>query len=201
MKLLTLKQRNLFLTLAIVPASLAIALPTTALPTNSVAQATRQPPNPVVLQYFQRNRRQLGVCKESNQPEAAKLSETHRIQGQRFLVVYRCFLGAYQGAYEFYLYNRSGSNVQVKPLTLTRFEENATGQLVRVQSREVAGLPDYNPNQRLVSIFTKSRGLGDCGHYARYKLDGEELKLQEYRVKVDCDGRYVDPRQYPKIYP
>ena len=154
-----------------------------------------------ILSYFDRNRSQIGVCKDSAQPEAAPYSEISKLGDRRWLVQFRCFLGAYQGGYEFYLYDSSAAPVQVKSLTLRRYQENASGIRAWSQEREVAGLTRFAPSQQQLSIFTKSRGLGDCGTFARYKLQADELKLQEYRVKEACDGRFVEPEKYPKIYP
>lgn len=154
-----------------------------------------------ILSYFDRNRIKLGVCKNNAQAEAASYSEISQVGDRRWLVQFRCFLGAYQGGQEFYLYDSKGGEIQVKPLTLRRYQENASGVRAWSQKREVIGLTRFNPSQQQLSIFTKSRGIGDCGAFARYKLQADEFKLQEYRVKEACDGRFVEPEKYPKIFP
>ena len=161
-------------------------------------------PKQEILSYFDRNRTKLGVCKDSSQAEAQQYSEVTKLGDRRYLVQFQCFLGAYQGAQEFYLYSampQAQAKPQVKPLTLRRYQEGASGERTWTQERAAIGLTRFDRTQQQLSIFTKSRGIGDCGAFARYKLEGDELKLQEYRVKEACDGIYVDPQKYPKVHP
>ncbi|HEY9908268.1 MAG TPA: hypothetical protein V6D18_11775, partial [Thermosynechococcaceae cyanobacterium] len=76
-----------------------------------------------ILSYFDRNRSRLGVCQESNQAEAAQYSEVFPVGDRRSLVQFRCFLGAYQGGYEFYLYDNSAAQVKVKSLNLRQYRD------------------------------------------------------------------------------
>jgi len=38
-------------------------------------------------------------------------------------------------------------------------------------------------------VFSKFRGLGDCGIFARYVFLVDEPVLREFRVKTPCDDR------------
>jgi Protein of unknown function (DUF1176) len=160
-------------------------------------QSGRPTPKQEILSYFDRNRTKLGLCKDNPQPEAAAYSEVTKVGDRRYLVQFQCFLGAYQGGYEFYLYSAT-PQVRVQPLTLRRY---TFGAGTWSQERAIGGLTNFDAQKQQLSIFSKSRGPGDCGSFSRYKLEGNTLKLQEYRVKEACDGNFVDPEKYPKIYP
>jgi hypothetical protein len=188
--------------------------PTSAPPPTSPTPAspTAESPSPTVpatanpsrdpLEYLYNNLDELDVCQGDIDLEASRQgSEVYRVDEQTDLVQLMCFLAAYQGSYEYYLYRETASGVEVEPLTLTVFEPTESGQMKPTQTRFVGGLPDYNPERQLLTVFTKFRGLGDCGAFAQYRFENDEFELLEYRVKQECDGNYVEPEQYPQVYP
>lgn len=168
-------------------------------PVPALAQVSNQRE---VAQYFARNLKQIGACQGDLQPEGRQNFpvQVYRVD-QSSLVIVRCAMAAYQGSYEFYLYTKTGRNVQVQPLFLTEFEADAAGQVVKRESRTIAGLPTYSASRRTLTILSKFRGVGDCGSFSRYRLEGNRLTLQEYRLKSQCDGKYVEPAKYPRVYP
>ena len=154
------------------------------------------------LQYIFDNNQALGVCEDSFDQESSSLgSQVYAVDEQTKLVQLQCYLAAYQGVYEYYLYSETTQGVQVKPLMFAGYIPNDSGNFELQETRILAGLPDYNPEEKLLSIFTKGRGLGDCGTFAEYRLVKEKFELQEYRVKLECDGNYIDPTEYPLVYP
>jgi len=58
--------------------------------------------------------------------------------------------------------------------------------------------PDFDQKTGLLSSFSKSRGPGDCGSRGVYKWDGNQLVLQEFRYKDECDGDISTP--FPLLY-
>jgi len=46
------------------------------------------------------------------------------------------------------------------------------------------------PRGELIA-FTKFRGMGDCGIFARYGFRNGDPVLTELRVKTTCDGRFI----------
>jgi hypothetical protein len=163
-------------------------------------QASRPIPKQEILRYFDRNRAKLGVCKDNFTPSDSPEVEVIPVGDRRYLVQYRCYMAAYQGSYEFYLYSAT-PRVQVQPLTLRRYQEEGPEKGTWTQDRAIGGLTYFDAPQQQLSIFSKARGLSDCGSFSRYKLEGNTLKLQEYRVKTACDGNFVNPEKYPKVYP
>jgi hypothetical protein len=153
-----------------------------------------------VLNNLLKNSKKVGFCKDSLDLEAAKrASEVYRLANQQYFVVLQCFLAAYQGNYEFLLVNQQPrAKKPVTKLTVTEFVENQAGKVQKVESSSIGGLPTYDPKQRMLTINSKYRGLGDCGSQAKYKVQNTGLKLLEFKAKFACDGK-LEPFQ--TLYP
>lgn len=136
----------------------------------------------------------LNLCDGNlDQSLSQDLSQIYDVGNNTYVAEVLCFMAAYQGNYEYVLYKDN----QFKRLPLKMFDEK--GQELNVKN--VAGLPTYDPGSKTLEVVTKGRGLGDCGSLAQYKFDGNEFKLMEYRAKNECDGQYLEPDQYPILFP
>lgn len=165
-----------------------------------------QPPqssNTPALLYVLQNRESLGICKDEFRDQDGQTglgSRAFKITDQKYLVQIQCFLAAYQGAFEYVLWVNDSPQPRVIPLEFDSFQEAKAGETpTRISSREIAGIPRFNPRSQILTNFTKFRGLGDCGSSALYKLEGERMVLQEYRAKYECDGEYI--KDFPIVYP
>lgn len=155
-----------------------------------------------VLEYFSNNRAALNLCEPTLDPQySQQSSEVYPVGEGKYLVKLSCFLAAYQEGFEFWLYEKTAGGVDVQPLTLTRFNAANGGKPNPDEIRTLGGTTSYDTANKAVTIFTKFRGVGDCGSLARYKFENNSLDLVSYKAKYDCDGNYVDPEQYPQIYP
>lgn len=144
--------------------------------------------------------KKVGFCRDSLDLEAAKrASEVYKLANQQYFVMLQCFLAAYQGNYEFLIVNQQpGAKKPVTKLTLTEFVENQAGKVQKVESSSIGGLPIYDPKQRMLTVNSKYRGLGDCGSRAKYQVENSKLKLVEFKAKFACDGK-LEPFQ--TLYP
>jgi hypothetical protein len=146
-----------------------------------------------------KNSKQFKICAESlDMGSARQGSRAYKLNNQTYFVMIQCFLGAYQGGYEFFLYSPTAKSNPVKPLSLTEFEQTETGQIKKTESFEVGGLPTYNPKQRTLTVQSKYRGVGDCGAMGRYHLENNALKLVNFKAKFTCDGKLAP---YQQIFP
>ena len=175
-------------------------------PTPAASAAPMTTSNPVapeeVLKYLQENRASLNLCADFyDETHSQRASETYSVGDQKYLVKISCSLAAYQESFEVFLYAKTAAGIKVVPLSLTEFVRESSGELTRSEVKSAGGLAEYNPEERSLSIFSRSRGLGDCGTLAEYKFDGEQLELVSYRAKFECDGKFVEPSEYPVIYP
>ncbi|PSN18233.1 hypothetical protein C7271_13580 [filamentous cyanobacterium CCP5] len=164
------------------------------------AQTGDLPENEAILQTVYDQIEALDLCDGTFQPEpAAGESQVYPMDDQA-LVELLCATTAYQLVYAYVVYHSDGS---LEPLSLDVFYPDSTGEFVRASQAVVAGLADFEPNTGLLTIFSKGRGLADCGSLAEYRWTGRELALELYRYK-ECDtpdGEFVEPADYPQIYP
>lgn len=155
-----------------------------------------------VLPYIYQNAEKTNLCEgELDKSASEQFSSVYPLAQNRYLVQILCFMGAYQGNYRYFLYEKQTDSVSVQPLSLERYEPDDAGKITKTSENNVGGSPDYDPGQKTLSIMTKYRGLGDCGSLAKYQWDSDRFKVVEYRVKDKCDGKYIEPDKYTQVYP
>lgn len=156
-----------------------------------------------IMPYLIANRQSLGSCGEfAFDPELARnSSNVYRMGENTYLVHFVCTTSAYQILQEYYLYENTNDKPVVSLLKMSYFYADLNGELVQATERTLAGFSDYDPDTQTISIFTKGRGLGDCGSVGFYKFTGKELRLERFLAKNECDGNYIDPINYPQVYP
>ncbi|OLP20010.1 hypothetical protein BST81_02755 [Leptolyngbya sp. 'hensonii'] len=142
----------------------------------------------------------LKKCPDGFQAESLKNSQFFRVGDRKYVVQVMCFLAAYQGGYEYYLYTETSRGIRSKPLKVLFFDEDA-GKRTRTYSNAIVGLPTYNSATRELVIFNKYRGIGDCGTLGTYQFQNDVLVLKKFQAKYACDGNFIEPDQYPVIYP
>lgn len=154
-----------------------------------------------ILLSFKQKAKDLNMCGgEIDENTYLNMSSVYRLNPGKYLVEILCFLGAYQGNYQYFIYiNRE--KLDILPLELETYEINDSGEITSQKVTAISGIPDYNLGAQTLTILTKYRGLGDCGTLAKYKWQGNEFQLLEYRIKENCDGVYLEPEQYSLIYP
>ena len=120
---------------------------------------------------------------------------------KQYLVVVQCFLAAYQ-ADNMYAWNDEGVEPPLsKFLTFTIYTSEDGKKIVQEQVMELAGLSEFNAEQKELWVTSKSRGLGDCGSFARYGFQNGAAILKEFRAKFQCDGKWQEPKTYERIFP
>lgn len=150
--------------------------------------------------YQSRIVNRLKRCPYGSQPDALQKSEFFQVSNRKYIVQVMCIFGAYQGGYEYYLLTENANQTQVKPLNLLKIAERR-GRQVRIEDNTLGGLPTYNSAKKELTFFAKSRGIGDCGTFGRYRFENDRFIAKELRVKAECDGKYIDPEKYQKVYP
>lgn len=156
-----------------------------------------------IVPYLIANRQKVGACQDTlfDPSFVNTASNTYRVGETTYLVHFACGSSAYQTLQEYYLYEKTTDEPVITSLPLTYFYTDLQGKLVKETERTMAGFSNFDPPTQTIDIFTKGRGLGDCGSVGFYKLIGSELKLQRFLAKDECDGNYIDPINYPQVYP
>ena len=124
------------------------------------------------------------------------------LEAGRSLVEVGCARGAYQDGLLFYLWDetrRPPSAVALKVPTWEALDD----EWEPVERVEAAGESTWDARQRTLALFTRARGLGDCGTLARYRVQGSKLVLLELRGRP-CDGdpeSAPPPARWPRVFP
>jgi len=129
--------------------------------------------------------------------------ESHPLGDGRTLYCVQCDLAAYQGTYVIMLQEKPDG-----PGTLLRFPlyDRDGAKIVRSEDTFLAGALDFVPRTGELTVFTKARGLGDCGSYVRYAFPAtgpKRVQVVEARVK-GCSDRppqetVITPDTWPLV--
>lgn len=164
------------------------------------ASARELPDDEVILQSVLDQAESQDICDGFYQPEvAAAESQVYRL-GDRALVELQCATAAYQFVYAYVAIEPDGT---LKPLTLEVLYPNESGQFERSSEATVGGLASFDSETSLLTVFSKARGVGDCGSLAEYRWTGADLELATFRYQECSDSpeEFVDPADYPQVYP
>ena len=123
---------------------------------------------------------------------------------------FQCGLGAYQGSYQYAILDkRNPEHFTVKWLTVPQYtfeEDSKSGHVITEPI--ISGLPTWDPKRpNHLSVFTKFRGMGDCGTLSDYQLT-KDYSLELTQVKArDCDNDHmpanddaINPARWPVVY-
>jgi hypothetical protein len=123
------------------------------------------------------------------------------IGAKQYLVEVQCFLAAYQPSNMYAWYDEVTEPPLSKFLAFTVYSSEDGKKIVQEQVTELAGLSEFNAEQKELWITTKSRGLGDCGSFAKYGIQNAAAILKEFRAKFECDGKWQEPKTYERLFP
>ncbi len=107
--------------------------------------------------------------------------------GNRKLVAIECSPGAYQG--DALLYLASPGTKPVGPLKLRIYEDPGNGHVKLTTATTILGILDFSRATGTLTVLDKFRGLGDCGIFSTYRLEGSRLVLTDARAKTACNGK------------
>lgn len=120
------------------------------------------------------------------------------LNGKKNLIVINCYLGAYNPLQNLYLYDKSTSSSEAISLD-HYFKEN--NQLKKEVLVDIPGNISFNKTAQELSVYSKSRGLGDCGYLDTYKFQDDSFDLVK-GVARECDENQlpVSDDEWPVIY-
>ncbi len=162
--------------------------------------------NQQIIEAIYQEKENLNLCDQENDQELSLDSaKVYLIETNQYLVEFLCFLGAYQPNYQYFVvtfnsFNSLENNNEIKPIIFPTFKKDKQN-LKLINTRTLTGVTNLDWETKQLIIETKGRSLGDCGSFAIYKWSNYNFNLQEFRYKDDCNGVYLDPQDYPIIYP
>ncbi len=139
---------------------------------------------------------------------ARQHSEVFRLPGSdRQFVILRCFLASYQTAVQLFELDQT----QIRPWKLMTYWEpgviTGSAQPSFRETDQFGALVTYRPDQNQLTVWSRCRGLGDCGTYATYRFQDGQFRLTLLRARFLADesvreaARFADWQTWPKIYP
>ncbi len=131
-----------------------------------------------------------------NPPAQGSGLQLYSIGQQQYLVEIECFRAAYQASYNFMLYDLQNLPGRA---TLIRFPV-FDGDRWHLETA-IAGLPAFNPKTKELAIFSKARGMGDCGQLLRYRFPAGAPELMEVRARNCSPDLPTDKVPPPQDWP
>ncbi|WOD40070.1 DUF1176 domain-containing protein [Nodosilinea sp. E11] len=169
-------------------------------PAPAEPESGQLPADEVIFQTVYDQVESLDLCDGFFQPEVTQAESQVYALGDWALVELVCAQAAYQLVYAYVAYQADGS---WQPLSLDGFAPDETGAFGRTSETTVGGLATFDPEPGVLTIFSKARGLGDCGSLADYRWSEGRLELETFRYQA-CSAtaeEFVEPGDYPQIYP
>ena len=120
---------------------------------------------------------------------------------KQYLVEVQCFLAAYQADNMYAWYDEGMEPPRSKFLSFTIYASEDGKKIVQDQVTELAGLSEFNAEQKELWVTSKARGLGDCGSFAKYGFQDGAAILKEFRAKFQCDEKWQEPKTYEQLFP
>ena len=153
-----------------------------------------------IMKQVELQRKNLNLCNQERDQALSNNSVTiYPLKENQYLVEILCFLGAYQGNYQYLVGKQGETSWQKISFVTFRHPDN---QLKLNNTYTLVGMTEFDELDQILTVESKTRGLGDCGSYVRYQWnENANFELKEYRHKSACDGVYLEPENYPLIYP
>lgn len=125
--------------------------------------------------------------------------EFYPLGNSQYLINITCYPGAYQPGFVLALYDEVKKKSRL--LRLKRYERATNGRVAAHEGAEINGFDKFDPKTKELTIFSKSRGLGDCGSLTIYRVASGSLFIKEARAQACYDERpaVTDPKHWPLI--
>lgn len=143
-------------------------------------------------------------CEEEYQERPSKDDpgvEVHALEGTTRLAIVGCGLFAYQESAVVMLFDE-GHSAPGRLLTFTEYDRDTSGKVERSSTTEPAGLLTFNDADKTLTIFSKGRGVGDCGSYTVYGFDAGQVVVRSARAQpcYDNEKKWIkNPAHWPLV--
>lgn len=116
------------------------------------------------------------------------------------LYVILCAIAAYQANYTAVVFNESTQKgVAVE---FSYYDSSGDDEVEKIVAPDVGGTLKFNEKDKTLTVFSKARGLGDCGSLVVYKYQDGNLKVVEAKAQacqVDEQKMITDPEKWPVV--
>lgn len=108
-----------------------------------------------------------------------------------------CSAGAYQPSFLYYYLDLRDSGLVASPIEFPTYESADGQSLTPARRFELWGEPTFLPESGELTVLRIARQTGDCGTWARYGFDRDEVELRGFRARLPCPAEIqsaVDPQ-------
>lgn len=121
-----------------------------------------------------------------------------------YLVQIKTYQGAYQEGFIYMTYHSRFDDAYL--ISLPNISKREDGNYL-TSFIEIAGYTDFDPDSKVLSIYSKSRGMGGCGSFEHYRFERFQAILLSSRSQrceeADAQGEdmILNPDEWPLVWP
>lgn len=127
--------------------------------------------------------------------------EMHDLGGGERLALVQCDLSAYQPVFTVVFFH-DGQDGPGRVVALREYDRDASGRVTVSETALSGGYATFDPANRTLTVFTKARGIGDCGSLATYAFDRGRAAPRQVRAQACFDDKrkwIADPKKWPLV--
>lgn len=127
--------------------------------------------------------------------------EFYPLGERKYFVEVTCYAGAYQPGQQFIYYDESRSSARL--LRFKLYEREINGRVTSSYETDVSGFSEFDRKNKELKVFSKARGIGDCGSVVIYRFFNGRPVPREARAQACYDApskiRSIDPDHWPRV--
>lgn len=183
---------------------LSIALLAVPTPAASPLPAEERTRLRAILQWPEECENEHQAVVEELELSEGRVRSFELVPGRR-LVEVGCGRGAYQETLRYFLLDESATQPRGQALALPAYELADDDRWAPQDWQEVAGEADFDQKRKTLTVFSRARGLGDCGQRGTWRFDAtaQKLVIVDFRARAcDDEPEKAGPAdKWPRVFP
>ena len=124
-----------------------------------------------------------------------------QLEPKKYLVEVKCRVEAFNDLQLYLFYDETTAPPTSRLLQFERYDPGAK-IIVAEPETELSGYPEFHPQERDLTLWTRPPGLGEWDTWIRYRITEDKGVFLEVRAKPpDDNGKYKGIPQDPATYP
>jgi hypothetical protein len=122
------------------------------------------------------------------------------LQPKKYLVEVKCQVGAYNDLQLYLFYDETNAPPASRMVHFEKYDFEAKTIGAETET-ELLGWTEFQPREKGLTRFDMARGLGDCGMWFKYRINGDKGVLLECRQRDCLDTGEYDGVPHPETFP
>ncbi|MBU4233778.1 MAG: WG repeat-containing protein [Proteobacteria bacterium] len=124
-----------------------------------------------------------------------------QLEPKKYLVEVKCWVEPYNDLQLYLFYDETTEPPTSRLLQFERYDPGAK-IIVGEPDTELSGYPEFHPQKRELTLWTRPPGLGEWDTWTKYRITEDKGVFLEVRAKApDDNGKYKGIPQDPATYP